>query len=288
MWSKRVRRSEPYPNHCCTMVSSVTTAVVHILSVILLVQNQVLCASWTVQWEHKNIISNECENRIDGICPLELHMDEQAVVNVTISNLDGSANRTIRLISVSELEVLNVPKEIQIHSIGDKKWHGSFVADAEFIGKADVHVEIDESKQSENELFVIITRTRRVIDTVFIISVASLVSILYINFGAALDLKKVKGVLRRPIGPVIAFACHFVLLPLVRFFRVFLLPCNEISKWFFLQNFFQASYGLGLLLFPNNPAMRLGLFFTGCSPAGGASNTWTVIFGMSHFRIDIS
>lgn len=200
------------------MVSSVTTAVVHILSVILLVQNQVLCASWTVQWEHKNIISNECENRIDGICPLELHMDEQAVVNVTISNLDGSANRTIRLISVSELEVLNVPKEIQIHSIGDKKWHGSFVADAEFIGKADVHVEIDESKQSENELFVIITRTRRVIDTVFIISVASLVSILYINFGAALDLKKVKGVLRRPIGPVIAFACHFVLLPLVRFF----------------------------------------------------------------------
>lgn len=25
--------------------------------------------------------------------------------------------------------------------------------------------------------------------------------------------------------------------------------------------------------------MQLGLFFTGCSPAGGASNMWTVILG---------
>lgn len=216
-----MRRKEPYPHHCFTMISSVPTAAVHILSIILLFQNQVLCAAWTLQWEHKNINTNECENRINGICPLELHMDEQAVVNVTISDLEGSANRTIRLISVSELEVLTVPKEIQIHSIGDKKWHGSFVADAEFIGKASVHVEIDQVAQSDNEMFVIITRTRRVIDTVFIISVASLVSILYINFGAALDLKKVKGVLRRPIGPVIAFGCHFVLLPLVRILSYF-------------------------------------------------------------------
>lgn len=62
-------------------------------------------------------------------------MNEQATVNVTISDLDGSANRTIRLISVSELDVLSVPKEIQVHNIGGKKWRGSFVADAEFIGE---------------------------------------------------------------------------------------------------------------------------------------------------------
>lgn len=41
----------------------------------------------------------------------------------------------------------------------------------------------------------------------------------------------------------------------------------------------QAAYVLGLILFPNNPEMQLGLFFTGASPAGGASNTWTVILG---------
>lgn len=36
---------------------------------------------------------------------------------------------------------------------------------------------------------------------------------------------------------------------------------------------------LGLILFPDNVEMRIGMFFTGCSPAGGASNIWTVILG---------
>lgn len=32
-----------------------------------------------------------------------------------------------------------------------------------------------------------------------------------------------------------------------------------------------------MLLFPNNVEMQLGMFFTGASPAGGASNIWTVL-----------
>lgn len=44
-------------------------------------------------------------------------------------------------------------------------------------------------------------------------------------------------------------------------------------------SFFQLSFGLGMLLFPENPEMQLGMFFTGCSPAGGASNIWTVLLG---------
>lgn len=39
------------------------------------------------------------------------------------------------------------------------------------------------------------------------------------------------------------------------------------------------SYSLGLLLFPNNVEMQLGMFFTGVSPSGGASNIWCVILG---------
>lgn len=42
---------------------------------------------------------------------------------------------------------------------------------------------------------------------------------------------------------------------------------------------FQLSYFLGLILFPNNVEMQLGLFFTGVSPSGGASNIWSVILG---------
>lgn len=211
------------------MVSSIPTAAIYILSIFLIVQNQVLCATWTVRWEHKNI--NECENRVNGICPLELHMNEKAIVNVTISNLDGTANPTIRLVSDSDAEILKVPSEIQVHNIGGKEWNGSFEADAEFIGKASVHLEIDDGEKSDSVMLVIITRAKRVIDTVFVASVATLVSILYINFGAALDLKKVKGVLRRPIGPIIAFGCHFILLPLVSCY-FYLLVCSSFNTLF--------------------------------------------------------
>lgn len=39
------------------------------------------------------------------------------------------------------------------------------------------------------------------------------------------------------------------------------------------------SYGLGIVLFPDNPELALGLFLTGISPAGGASNIWTLLCG---------
>lgn len=41
----------------------------------------------------------------------------------------------------------------------------------------------------------------------------------------------------------------------------------------------QLSYAIGLLLFRDSVPMRLGFFFTGISPAGGASNIWTVLLG---------
>lgn len=46
-----------------------------------------------------------------------------------------------------------------------------------------------------------------------------------------------------------------------------------LNKLFLLQ----LSYILGRVLFPDNPEMQLGFFFTGCSPSGGASNIWTVL-----------
>lgn len=34
-----------------------------------------------------------------------------------------------------------------------------------------------------------------------------------------------------------------------------------------------------MILFPDNAEMQLGMFFTGVSPAGGASNIWTILLG---------
>lgn len=46
------------------------------------------------------------------------------------------------------------------------------------------------------------------------------------------------------------------------------------------------SFALGLLLFPDSPELALGLFFTGVSPGGGASNMWTLLLeGNIHLSI---
>lgn len=61
-----------------------------------------------------------------------------------------------------------------------------------------------------------------------------------------------KEILTRPIGPIICFVCQFLFMPLI-------------------------SYFLGYALFPKAHEMALGLFFTGISPGGGASNMWTIL-----------
>merc|ERR1719323_1532919 len=99
-----------------------------------------------------------------------------------------------------------------------------------------------------------VVRKKTIQSKVFSYSVAILVSLAYINMGCALDLDVVKNTLKRPIGPAIGFICQFLVMPLL-------------------------SYLLGFIFGTQSAAMRLGLFVTGTSPGGGASNIWTVMFG---------
>lgn len=109
--------------------------------------------------------------------------------------------------------------------------------------------------EAESEtLKISIIREKTVLDRIFTVTVISLVSIIFINFGCTLDALRLKEALLHPVGPVIGLLSHFLLLPLI-------------------------SYGLGLVFFPDSPMLRLGLFFTGIAPAGGASNIWTFSLG---------
>lgn len=112
----------------------------------------------------------------------------------------------------------------------------------------------NETILSDDKLSVTVVRPQRFIDSLFKYSVIILVSILYINFGAAINMSTIRDILRRPVGPVICFVCQFLFMPL-------------------------AAYGLGFLLFPKAHDMALGLFFTGISPGGGASNMWALLLG---------
>lgn len=75
-------------------------------------------------------------------------------------------------------------------------------------------------------------RKKRVIDTVFTASVAMLVSILYINFGCAIDWSQFRNILKRPVGPAIGFFGQFVVMPVVRkhiFFIIVFIDSNILE-----------------------------------------------------------
>lgn len=107
-------------------------------------------------------------------------------------------------------------------------------------------------KDSKEVSLITVIREERTIDTIFTASVAVLVSILYINFGCAIDWKVCRNTLKKPVGPAIGFFCQFVIMPVL-------------------------SFVIGYLLFPDRPELQIGMFFTGISPSGGASNIWTVL-----------
>lgn len=194
---------------------------------------------------------------------ITLHMEEELNSTLTVKLLnDDLIGSKFRL--HSDKEHISTVSDKYI-TIKENPWIGNLTVKGGFLGKTQVCVEMllpnNKTEISTNCQEIIVIRRMRIIDHVFTGSVALLVSLLYINFGAALDLNVLKGILVKPIGPAIGCFCQFILMPMM-------------------------SYGLGYALFSNDYNMWLGLFFTGVSPGGGASNMWTVILqGNMHLSI---
>ncbi|KAK5972904.1 Ileal sodium/bile acid cotransporter [Trichostrongylus colubriformis] len=89
---------------------------------------------------------------------------------------------------------------------------------------------------------------------IFIASVVILITVGNVLMGCELDMSAVYDTVRRPIAPAIGFAAQFVIMPLLAY---------GIAKTVFVSR--------GLF------SLALGLFITGCSPGGGASNFWTLL-----------
>lgn len=118
------------------------------------------------------------------------------------------------------------------------------------------------TEQSAAKLNVTILRPERIIDKIFTYSIGIVITLLYVNFGAAIDMSIIKNILRRPVGPAICFMTQFLMLPL-------------------------AAYGLGIALFPLAHELALGLFFIGISPGGGASNMFTLLLD-GNFNLSVT
>ncbi|XP_037025029.1 ileal sodium/bile acid cotransporter-like isoform X2 [Bradysia coprophila] len=189
---------------------------------------------------------------------ITVQMHTTQTVNLTLEGLPELSTGSYVHIGSSDNQIAEVSKQIQISEINAGRWSGSFDVHGVFLGSTSAFVELIrpnvDPERADSRMSLTIIRESRAIDHAFTGSVIVLVALLYINFGAALDLTKLRGIITRPIGPAIGFCGQFIVMPLLGF-------------------------GLAYLLFPNRPDLQLGLFFTGCSPAGGASNIWTVILG---------
>ncbi|XP_036345899.1 P3 protein-like [Rhagoletis pomonella] len=185
---------------------------------------------------------------------LQMHMGTSAEVLLELTDLPLNAafevlSENPNLASVQHL----IPADV-INST-TLKWRGNITVDAIFLGSTKAFVRrVNTTDRADGTLELTIIRRTRIIDHVFTGSVALLVSLLYINFGAALDVTVLRSLLARPVAPIIGFLTQFIIMPLL-------------------------GYGLGVLIFPDSPELQLGLFFTGVSPSGGASNIWAVILG---------
>ncbi|XP_016924092.3 ileal sodium/bile acid cotransporter [Drosophila suzukii] len=204
---------------------------------------------------------------------LKLHMELEDRVQLTLENVAPSTlqqpERFQFRVESAHTDLASIPAEnvtipLSAFSPETRDWTGTIVVNAHFLGQTKIQVRLHDNQGNTSELptnwsndstlDVKILRPRRVVDLVFVHTVIVLMTLLYINFGAALDLEVLRGLITRPLGPCIGFVMQVVGMPLL-------------------------SYALGIFIFPNAPAMQLGLFFTGISPSGGASNTWSAVLG---------
>ncbi|XP_038219547.1 solute carrier family 10 member 6-like [Zerene cesonia] len=193
-----------------------------------------------------------------------IQMDEYYYVYFNITGSSFRAND--ELVAISEMEKLATVEWNSTYRLTEAEasngfFEGRLRVNGHFLGRLEVSIENRRVSSAGTVVLpvigtlpVTVVRPQRVIDSIFTTSVAVFVSLIFINFGCAMHWPTVKEVLKKPIGPAIGMCGQFLFMPLI-------------------------SFGLGYPLFPDMPAMRLGLFFMGVSPSGGASNIWTFILG---------
>jgi solute carrier family 10 (sodium/bile acid cotransporter), member 3/5 len=150
---------------------------------------------------------SKLEIKIDAIETVQLQLQSTDIVlnEETDVQIKSEHDTLAKVVSGDRVKFINIK---------DNVWLGEFNVTGVFLGFTRINVSVAEMI-GDSSLPVVITRPKRAIDTIFTVSIITLVSLLYINFGAAVDVTVVKGILRRPIGPLIGFLGQFLFMPLV-------------------------------------------------------------------------
>lgn len=188
-------------------------SVIYSVVIFLALSSQFISAENEVEWELKfdrdNILMNIGES--DNFMLLVKFLKA------------GPSNATIRVFS-SDPEAVKVYHTIHLSDTGNA-WKGFQVEmQALDLGNANISVEITRNERAQvldHHVAVSVTRNHLIKkfkpqNVLFYLKFMQYFYILMnICFGAALDVKKLKAILRNPVGPSLALISNFVILPLV-------------------------------------------------------------------------
>ncbi|XP_017064968.1 P3 protein [Drosophila eugracilis] len=133
-------------------------------------------------------------------------------------------------------------------------WKGLIDVTAVRFGYSTLEVELHSNGEIEiygNPLKIVVLRSRVVDERVTTYVSAALALLMFLNLGTVLDMKRLAGIICRPVGPVVGVVSRFVLMPALGF-------------------------GLGRCLWPDQWPLQLALFYTALAPSGGLANVCAV------------
>lgn len=141
----------------------------------------------------------------------------------------------------------------------------SVFLEGHFLAKTWMHVEVTRcvdqkirtacrTERLENVYRIHVRRMPRLIDYIFVYVIWIMIVINSVGFGCTIHLDVIWEIMKRPLAPVVGFCCQFVFMPVIAF-------CLTRIPFFDLT-----------------ANLSLGLFTNGCSPGGGSSNYWTLLF----------
>lgn len=191
----------------------------------------------------------------DDLPEVKLMTSYNAKVPVLIYDIEKNVQQTDDLyfhFLIEDEKVASTEKHVNLSDIKGSSWQGEVEVNGLYFGYTHMYVTLKDPRteiieKSPQILKVTVLRGKRVDDDIFSYIAMAIMLLMFINLGTVLDLKRVRSVFTRPVGPLLGFLSRYLVMPAL-------------------------ALGLGTLILKNDTNLQLALLFTAIAPSGGIAN----------------
>ena len=200
------------------------------------------------KWKIKYGLENE-------ITEVQLKTSTSVKVPVQIYDIEKSAQQTADIYFRFLLEnkkIASTEKHVNLSDIMGSTWEGEIEVNGLYFGYTHLYAtlndpQMENMEKSPQTLAVIVLRDKQVDDNIFTYTALAIMILMFVNLGTVLDLKRVRLVFTRPVGPILGFLSRYLIMPAL-------------------------ALGLGALMFKEQKNLQLALLFSAIAPSGGIAN----------------